>query len=99
MSARTPRSLLLGAPLLLTLCGFGSCSSFVKPQPPTGIEVSCPPIAYQYAEGPTEPKGVSMEETEVEDSINRARWGRDIVRLNSAVSCLRQRDAGHLPVK
>lgn len=35
-----------------------------------------------------------MEQTEVEDSQNRARWGRDIIRLNTAVSCLRVRDAG-----
>lgn len=57
----------------------------------------CPKEAYQYAEGPVEPKGTTMEQTEVEDAINRARWGRDIARVNSAAGCLRQRDAGHLP--
>ena len=81
---------------MLTLSGFGSCSPFVKQPPPTDVVV-CPPRAYEFAEGPTEPEGVTMEQTEVEDSINRARWGRDIVRLNAAASCLRLRDAGHLP--
>jgi len=44
------------------------------------------------------PEGTTLEETEVEDSLNRARWGRDIARLNTAATCLRLRDADHLPV-
>lgn len=63
----------------------------MRPQPPT-LEPKCPPQAYEWAEGPTEPKGVTMEETEVEDAANRARWGRDIVRHNAAAACLRVRD-------
>lgn len=35
-----------------------------------------------------------MEETEVEDSVNRARWGQDIAGKNAAALCLRMRDFG-----
>lgn len=49
-------------------------------------------MAYEWAEGPVPPVGVLMEETEVEDSLNRARWGRDVTRHNAAAMCLRLRD-------
>ena len=68
-------------------------------QPPLTDTLVCPPHAYEFAEGPVAPTGKKMEETEVEDSQNRARWGRDIVRLNTAVTCLRTRDADKLPKK
>lgn len=69
------------------------CASFgnSKPPPPS-TEVRCPPAAYEWAEGPLPPAGVTLEETEVEDSANRARWGRDIVRHNTSALCLRLRD-------
>jgi hypothetical protein len=54
----------------------------------------CNSSAYEWAEGPVDPVGVTMEQTEVEDAQNRARWGRDIVRHNLAAQCLRIRDAG-----
>lgn len=56
-------------------------------------------MAYEWAEGPVDPVGATLEETEVEDTRNRARWGRDIVRHNVAVSCLRSRDAAKLPAE
>lgn len=76
--------------------GCASLNPFAKRPPSAEVQdtITCPESAYEYAEGPVAPKGTTMEQTEVEDSQNRARWGRDIIRLNTAVSCLRVRDAG-----
>jgi len=96
MSAKTLRSLPLGALLICTLAGCGIFSHSAKPPLPTDTLV-CSPSAYEWAEGPVEPVGMTMEETEVEDALNRNRWGRDIVRHNLAAQCLRLRDANRLP--